>query len=108
SSSSSASVSASVKRGESTEKSVVVKKEEGSEGDNVLARTPRLETGHSTEADDEAEPEPEGTKTWKGKEREKKVKTEAGSESDGLGLGTSYSGHTSREGIIRRRNTPSG
>ncbi|KAL2187311.1 hypothetical protein L209DRAFT_753257 [Thermothelomyces heterothallicus CBS 203.75] len=89
-------------RGEAAEKSVK-KEEEGSEGD-VMARVPQFETGHSTEADDEAESEPGKPKKWKGKEKEVKVE-EVGAESEDSGVGTSYSGQASKEGI-RRRNTP--
>ncbi|KAL2162166.1 hypothetical protein VTH06DRAFT_7079 [Thermothelomyces fergusii] len=61
-------------RGEAAEKSV--KKEEGSEGD-VMARVPRFEAGHGTEADDEAESEPGGSKRWKGKAKEVKAEEAA-------------------------------
>ncbi|AEO58997.1 hypothetical protein MYCTH_2306847 [Thermothelomyces thermophilus ATCC 42464] len=92
-------------RGEVAEKSV--KKEEGSDEGDAMARVPQFETGHSTEADDEAESEPGKPKKGKGKEKEvKEVKVEeVGAESEDSGIGTSYSGQASKEGI-RRRNTP--
>ncbi|KAK4249531.1 putative adipose-regulatory protein-domain-containing protein [Corynascus novoguineensis] len=89
--------------GKGVAKETIIKEEVAER--EMLAKVPPLETGQSTEADDEAEMEPEGPKKGKGKVKE--VKLEGGDELEDAGIGTSYSDRVSKEGARRRKNVPS-